>query len=586
MSSYREATRSYTTLMMVRDLATRVAPYSRTFVLATFIRIIGDLAWLYPALAVATIITELARGAGASSAMIGTAFLWWGVAIVVRAVARSWSSYLGFHISERARLDTEHNALAHLTALDMAWHESESSGAKMKRVTAAAQSVDKVIRMWFTLLVSIVVTVFGVSIILSRIDPWLTALIAVFASIYFPLAFLLGRRAAARSLAVQKEEEYATGFMYETIANVRTVQVFDHARAALERLEGALRAVAQQVGLRIAAYQVRSLILFLCAQGFLIVTLVIVVLGIMSGTYEIGLFALAYRFFGQVWDAAGELAEFSQEFMSAKLALARLSEMTHATPQGLSAECVDMPLNWKTIRFDDVSFSYGDTVALSHVSFTMLRGQKVGIVGSSGAGKSTLFKLLLKERHTYTGEIYIDDIPLRTIRRASYFRRVSAVLQDTEIFNISLADNVRLARPDAQEKDALTNALRTAHVVDFAERLPQGVDTVIGERGVKLSGGERQRVGIARAIYKEPDLLLMDEATSHLDSDSEERIQDSLTRFFSRVTALVIAHRLSTIRAMDLILVVEGGRVVEQGSFDQLVAHGGRFAELWTKQMV
>lgn len=584
MSTYREAIRAYSTRTMLTDLVRRIAPYRSTFLLATGIRIIGDVAWLYPAIAVATILTELSKVTAASSSVILTVFFWWGVAIAVRALSRSWSSYLGFHVSERAKLDTEREALQHLTLLDMAWHERESSGAKMKRVSAAAQGVDRVIRMWFTLLVSISVTAVGVLIIVSRIDPTLSVLIVVFAIIYFTLALILGRRAAATSLAVQKEEEVFNGVVYETIANVRTVHVFDHAREALSRLDALLSGVVGKVQTRIQAYQFRSFVLFACAQTFLIGSLLFVGIQIIDGHYELGLFALVYRYFGQIWDAAGELADFSQEFMTSKLSLARLSEITRTPPEGVSDERFDMPDDWKEIRFDDVSFSYGETVALSHVSFSVRRGQKVGIVGSSGAGKSTLFKLLLKERSAYTGEIYIDDIPLRHIRRSSYFEKVSAVLQDTEVFNISLKDNVTLARPGLSSDEHVRNALKTAHVSDFAERLPEGVDTIIGERGVKLSGGERQRLGIARAVFKQPELLLMDEATSHLDSDSEERIQDSLTRFFSGVTAIVIAHRLSTIRAMDVILVIEGGQVVEQGSFDALIAQGGRFSELWSKQ--
>jgi ATP-binding cassette subfamily B protein len=219
------------------------------------------------------------------------------------------------------------------------------------------------------------------------------------------------------------------------------------------------------------------------------------------------------------------------------------------------------------------------------VSFDISRGEKVGIVGISGAGKSTLYKLLLKEHENYEGGILFDDIPLRNIKRSSYFKHSAVVLQDTEVFNFKLKDNISLSNVDESENEALLRrAVKIAHVTDFMNKLPDGLDTYIGEKGVKLSGGEKQRVGIARAIFKQPDVLFLDEATSHLDMESEEKIRDSLHSFFQQVTAVVIAHRLSTIKEMDRIIVIEKGEIVESGSFDKLIEKKGRFCELWDKQ--
>jgi ABC-type multidrug transport system fused ATPase/permease subunit len=209
----------------------------------------------------------------------------------------------------------------------------------------------------------------------------------------------------------------------------------------------------------------------------------------------------------------------------------------------------------------------------------------VGIVGLSGAGKSTIFKLLLKEHESYSGQILIDETPLITINKQDYFKYSAVVLQDTEVFNLSLKENIILANSDESENsELLDKAVRVAHVQNFSERLANGIDTVIGEKGIRLSGGERQRVGIARAVFKNSQLLLLDEATSHLDIESEEKIRSSLHEFFQSVTAVVIAHRLTTIREMDRIIVLENGKILEEGSFDDLYATKGRFYELWEKQ--
>ena len=206
-------------------------------------------------------------------------------------------------------------------------------------------------------------------------------------------------------------------------------------------------------------------------------------------------------------------------------------------------------------------------------------------MGLSGAGKSTLFKLLLKERENYGGEILIDDLPLRSISKSDYFTHAAVVLQDTEVFNFSLRNNVKISNfKKSTDEKLFEKALSVAHVSEFARALPQGADTLIGEKGVKLSGGEKQRVGLARAIFKDPELLLLDEATSHLDVESEAKIQDSLHKFFQSVTAIVIAHRLTTIKEMEKIFVMEGGKIIEQGNFSELYKKKGRFYELWEKQ--
>ena len=210
----------------------------------------------------------------------------------------------------------------------------------------------------------------------------------------------------------------------------------------------------------------------------------------------------------------------------------------------------------------------------------------MGIIGLSGAGKSTLFKLLLKQYENYTGDILLDDKPVKNITKESYLNLTAVVPQETELFNLPLKENITLAKPGqkkANEK-VLKKALKVAHIDSFLHKLKDGIKTLVGEKGVKLSGGEKQRVGIARAVYREPQILFLDEATSHLDVESERNIQDALHSFFKEVTAVVIAHRLSTIKEMDRIVVLEKGKILEEGPFDVLMKKKGRFYELWQQQ--
>lgn len=209
----------------------------------------------------------------------------------------------------------------------------------------------------------------------------------------------------------------------------------------------------------------------------------------------------------------------------------------------------------------------------------------MGIVGLSGAGKSTLFKLLLKEHEGANPDIFIGEVPLKDIKKSEYVQHVAVVLQDTEAFNMSLRENVTITNAGAAHNEAaFTKAITISHVDDFVHKLPLGVETLIGEKGVKLSGGEKQRLGIARAVFKNPEILFLDEATSHLDVESEQKIQDSLKHFFKDVTAVVIAHRLSTIKEMDRIMVMQDGKIIETGTFNELYERDGRFREFWNKQ--
>jgi ATP-binding cassette subfamily B protein len=313
-----------------------------------------------------------------------------------------------------------------------------------------------------------------------------------------------------------------------------------------------------------------------------------VVFGVVNGQYTIGFLVLFYTYFNYIWESIGRLCGISLDFIIQKYGVSRMMEIFEE-PLKIDENSgkVPFPAQWKKITIHNLCFSYGETEVLHSLCFDISKGERIGIVGISGAGKSTLFKLLLKEHENYSGTILIDGIDLRDINHTSFQEKTAVVLQETEVFHFSLQSNITLAHPRQElQKEFLDQAITVAHVQEFAEKLPQGMKTMIGEKGIKLSGGEKQRVGIARAIYKQPDILFLDEATSHLDSESELKIRDSLHHIFRNVTAIVIAHRLSTIQEMDRIIVLENGRIVESDTFDNLMKAKGRFRELWEKQNI
>jgi ABC-type multidrug transport system fused ATPase/permease subunit len=236
------------------------------------------------------------------------------------------------------------------------------------------------------------------------------------------------------------------------------------------------------------------------------------------------------------------------------------------------------------VRFEDVEFAYEANKPVLHgVSFTAPSGSVTALVGSSGSGKSTIISLICAFHTPTTGRVLVDDVDLAHVDLNTYRSQLGVVLQDSFLFDGTIRENIMFSRPDATEEQFLF-ACRTARVDEFAERFPDQYDTIVGERGVKLSGGQRQRLSIARALLAEPRILILDEATSSLDSESEAMIQAGLAQLMQNRTTFVIAHRLSTIRRADQILVVEQGRIVERGNHAELFALGGRYYDLYTRQ--
>jgi len=236
------------------------------------------------------------------------------------------------------------------------------------------------------------------------------------------------------------------------------------------------------------------------------------------------------------------------------------------------------------VEFRNVTFAYEPGKSVLHgVSFSALPGTVTALVGSSGAGKSTIIGLISAFHTPSEGQVLVDGVDLATVRLDSYRTRLGVVLQESFLFDGSIRENVAFSRPGASEEEILA-ACRIARVDEFAERFPKKYDTLIGERGVKLSGGQKQRVSIARAVLADPRILILDEATSSLDSESEALIQEGLAQLMRGRTTFVIAHRLSTIRRADQILVVEAGKIVEHGAHKELFAAGGRYYDLYTKQ--
>ena len=462
----------------------------------------------------------------------------------------------------------------------------------MKRIDRGSDGINTTIRRIFDVLIEVTVNIVGITIIFFTLEPLVSGSLVLFIVVYFLVGTCLLKRAMKQEQIVNKAGEDLGGITFEALNNIQTIKSLSIDRGVRRIVSKRIIPLIQKIRRRIFLYQSRGIVLltFESVFGFIIVS--VIVWGIFEDRYDIGFLVLFTGLFQRVSSSTRELTDVTQQLALSKIWVSRAMAILKTQPKIESPVKVSKQVaynsQWKRLEVRNLQFAYKKKNALDNVSFTINRGEKVGIVGLSGAGKSTLFKLLLDLYENYQGKILFDKIPLKHIQRQSYIDHVAVVLQDTELFNMSLRENIETAavKGISSSSGLLEEVIQMARLNDVVEDLPYGANTMVGEKGIKLSGGQRQRVGIARALYRQSDILLLDEATSHLDAHSEKEIQKALQGLMHKFTTIVIAHRLSTIKAMDKIVVLEKGRVVERGSFVELLKKEGVFTRMWQDQKI
>ncbi|MBT8443156.1 MAG: ABC transporter ATP-binding protein/permease, partial [Gammaproteobacteria bacterium] len=474
----------------------------------------------------------------------------------------------------------------HLHALDLDYHLSRQTGGLARDIERGTSGISFLMRFFVFNIAPTLFEITAVVIILLLNYGPLYALIT-FGSVvaYGTFSVWATEKRTKHVRETNEADSQSNTRAIDSLMNFETVKYFTNEEFEAQRYDRELlrlEAARRKNRLSVFALNGGQALIIAIAQTSMIG---LAAFEIRAGTVSIGDFVLINAFMIQLFLPLGFLGFVYREIKGSLANIERLFALLDVAPNIVDApDAQPLRLAESRVTFEHVSFGYRpDRPILDDVSFTIEPGQKVAVVGASGAGKSTLVKLLFRFYDVTAGSILLDGQDIRTVTQDSLRQKIGIVPQDTVLFNDNICENIRYGRPDASDKE-VDDAIRLAHLSDFIESLPDGGDTQVGERGLKLSGGEKQRVAIARTILKRPPIMVFDEATSSLDSRSEQAILAALREIAEEHTSLVIAHRLSTIVDADRIIVLDNGRIVEQGSHDALLARHGHYAQLWRAQ--
>ena len=505
-------------------------------------------------------------------------------AFVVQAIAMFVQNFLLTYTGERVVTNLRIKLYTHLQKLPLGFFNERRTGDLISRLTNDVSQVQSAVTSNLISLAGSLVTLIGGVIIIVTRDWRLTLLILAVIPVLSFFAIFIGTRLKKLSQAVSTELGEATNTLEETLSNEKTVKAFTREDYEVGRYSGRVENV-----FRLAIRRARLQSSFMALMTFLSFTAVAVVLWfggheVLAGHITPGELVSILIYMGVVAAPIGSLAGLYGEFQKALGSGERIFSLLDEpiTVTDIPAARLLPPLEGE-LRFENVGFAYSEnTLVLHNLSFEAKPGQVLALVGPSGAGKTTIANLIPRFFDPTEGRILVDGYDIREVQVKSLREQISTVLQEPVLFGSTIRENIIYGRLDATQAEII-EAARAANALEFIEKLPEKFDSVVGERGVKLSGGQRQRIAIARAILRNPRILILDEATSSLDNESESLVQEALDRLMRTRTTVVIAHRLSTIENADKIVVIDQGRVVEEGNHGVLMEKEGLYYRLYTR---
>jgi ABC-type bacteriocin/lantibiotic exporter with double-glycine peptidase domain len=487
------------------DIWSYVKPYRPTFWQGTLLAVFSSSIWLIIPWAIGEVISFSAAYVPGDSVL----YVWQLLGIIGGVTLLYYSSeelarFLVYMVGEKASVDLQTRVLRHMGRLDMRWHESENSGNKLKKIDRGGRSINTLLRMYIDTAIDAVVALIGVMIIFGAMHWQLIVLLVVFFVCHYLLSSYLTLRATEQARRVNAIEEEFSGLKYEILNGISTVKTLGIQEGLLKYIREITGRMLLALGRRVMLFRVRLASLGFNQQFFRILVIAFSVWQVIQGHFAVGVIAQVFFYFSRIESSAQRFSSLYHRFVMARIDLIGVRKIlqthSHIENQGELA----YPANWQRLTVKGLSFAYQDTPVLRNLNLSIRRGEKIGLVGASGGGKSTLFKLLQKLYDDYEGFIGFDDVSLRDIRRESLSPHIGVVLQDTELFNLSIRENIILGQEHKEEAVRLEQAVQMSHVGAFAFKKTEGLQTLIGEKGIRLSGGEKQRLGLARALYRKP----------------------------------------------------------------------------------
>ena len=489
-------------------------------------------------------------------------------------------------VGQRALRSLALETFEHIHALSLRYHISRKTGGLSRIIERGVKGVDFLLRfMLFSIIPLLIELTLVATILFIVFDVWYLAVILVTISLYIWFTFTVSEWRLKVRQEMNRQDTDANQKAIDSLLNFETVKYFNAEKVEAARYDSSMR-LYEAAALK-TSYSLSFLNFgqaFLITSG-LVTVMVMAAFGVQSGDLTVGDFVLVNAYMIQITMPLNFLGTVYREIRQALVDMSEMFDLLEQPPEVTDDEnAYDLVVREGLIDFKDITFGYEkNRVILKNFNLSVGAGQNIAIVGTSGSGKSTIGRLLFRFYDTDKGALFIDGVDIKEVTQSSLHSAIGIVPQDTVLFNDTIYYNIAYGNTEASY-DKVIEAARAAKIHEFISNLPDGYDTTVGERGLKLSGGEKQRVGIARTLLKNPPILLLDEATSSLDTETENSIQDSLNKMLEDRTVITIAHRLSTIVKSDLIVVLENGEIVEQGTHIQLLDLKRRYSKMWKRQ--
>jgi|TARA_B110000444_G_scaffold62716_1_gene58655 ABC-type transport system involved in Fe-S cluster assembly fused permease/ATPase subunit len=532
-------------------------------------------------------LTELSQGLNMYTLVPLSLIVAYGLARVATKLFGELRNAVFSKVSQHAIRQLTLNTFKHLHSLSLQFHLNRKTGALSKFIDRGTKGIDFLMNyVLFNVIPTLIEIVFVAGILLTLYGLKYAVVTVVTISIYVVLTFMITQWRLKFRRRMNESDNMVSSKLVDSLLNYETVKYFNNEEHEFNRLNDSLKEY------EVAAVENEFSLSYLnIAQTLIIMTGITLMLGmsvfdIKEGIISIGGFVVINAYMFQLYQPLNFFGTVYRSIRQSLTDMENLFSLWGEKPYENNQETTLKDTENASIRFDNVSFDYDvRRTIIKDISFEVPNGKKVAIVGPTGAGKSTISRLLFRFYNPKSGSIYVNDQNIKDISQQSLRKIIGVVPQDTVLFNETIYYNILYGDPQASEKEIYA-AARSADIHDFIQELPDGYNTLVGERGLKLSGGEKQRVAIARAILKKPSIFFFDEATSALDSTTEKEIQKNLELISKNKTTLVIAHRLSTAADAHNIIVLDQGRITEQGNHQELLGLKGKYAEMWSKQKI